>query len=343
MKHLLLVVLVLAGVLGAARTAMAEAPDCEAVIATFRGTTDRVFTCEVEQCLRERWKLDDAKIAQMRNGKASACPATIAAALPPPPKPTPPPYVDKKGIEWVFIPGGTFRIGLDYGPGKLRLGPSIEVSGFWLMKTEVTVGQFRRCVESKACRSPAAAITSGCNYYSKQKDLPINCITFSEAFGFARWAGGRLPSEAEWEYAARSGGKDWPHPWGQDEPTCDRVLMEDHRGECCGGDLLPGCSRPDGNSAHGVCDLVGSLSEMVADGRHYPEETPLDGKRWDLPGAGFTQEGYPTGEALRVVRGASCMAGPERHHNFVRGSAHWQTGHGTRGFRLARSTHPRLR
>ncbi len=200
------------------------------------------------------------------------------------------------GIAWVRIPGGSFQMGSDAGESDEKPVHTVHVSSFELMKTEVTVGQYRKCVEAGACTAPNdKSSATYCNWgYSGREDHPVNCVDWLQAQAFAKWAGGRLPTEAEWEYAARSGGESWTYPWGDEEATCSRAILSDGGNGCGEGRTWPVCSKPAGNSTHGVCDLAGNVWEWVQDGYHDSYSgAPGDGRAWE------------GGASDRVVRGGS--------------------------------------
>ena len=77
-----------------------------------------------------------------------------------------------------------------------------------------------------------------------------------------------MPTEAEWEHAAQSGGKAWTYPWGNKAATCSRAVLDDGGHGCSGDHTWPACSKPAANIAHGVCDLAGNVWAWVQDGYH---------------------------------------------------------------------------
>jgi formylglycine-generating enzyme required for sulfatase activity len=143
------------------------------------------------------------------------------------------------------------------------------VSGYRIDRTEVTVGQFRRCVAAGACKAPdrprCASRCGGHEYFRKQEDRPITAVKFEQAVAYCAWAGKRLPSEAEWTRAAL-GTEGRRFPWGGQPPSCERAAIK----QCLKPSdwSAPVCSRPAGNSQEGVCDLYGNAKEWV-DGRVY--------------------------------------------------------------------------
>jgi len=177
-------------------------------------------------------------------------------------------------IEFIQIKGGQFAMGSDEPscggcPGPARL---VQVADFQISKTEVTVAQWKACVEAGVC----GQVYDGkrCNITMVTRlNHPINCLTKSQATAFAGWVGGRLPTEAEWEYAARGQGQDIPFPWGDAAPSCERANVDG----CGKGRTWPVCSFPEGNTAQGLCDMGGNVAEWVADHHNQFSKVPADG------------------------------------------------------------------
>lgn len=189
-----------------------------------------------------------------------------------------------EGVEWISIKGGTFLYGISLEEMEHQLQrpdmneelrrhlpreiPQVsrEVKSFQMAKTETTVQQYSACVRAGACRQPPNE--NRCNYNKKDTETqPVNCVNWNDANAFCSWVGGRLPTEVEWEYAARSEGKTLRYPWGDSpEPSCEYAVIDTPQGRGCGKmHLLPVCSAPKGNSAQGLCDMAGNAWEWTAD------------------------------------------------------------------------------
>lgn len=190
----------------------------------------------------------------------------------------------KAGVQWVRIPGGTFTMGAsDLSHAQPH---QVAVKTFQIAKTLVTNKQYKACVEAGPC---PAAQDFGASFNGD--DQPVVGVDWSQAKTFSEWVGGRLPSEAEWEYAARSAGKDYKYPWGNEAATCERTVISD-----CGlKHTAPVCSKPAGNTAQGLCDMAGNAWEWMQDWYY----DTYDG----APSDGSARES-PTG-SLRVLRGGS--------------------------------------
>ena len=150
----------------------------------------------------------------------------------------------------------------DLGP-DVKPRHTVTVNSFEMAKTLVTVEQYKVCVDAKACTVPSAG--PDCNWGVPGRGKhPVNCVDWQQAQTFSAWEGGRLPTEAEWEYAARSGGRDQKYPWGDSPPTCEKAVFKG-----CGTGTAPVCSKPAGNTAQGLCDAAGNVWEWMED-RYHP-------------------------------------------------------------------------
>ena len=176
----------------------------------------------------------------------------------------------KDSMEWVLIKGGVFTI--SYGKDSAQqIG--VTVPSFMMSKSEVTVSAYRDCVEAGACTQPNA--DEFCNWGKADRDQhPVNCVDWSQARAFARWIGGDLPSESEWEYAARSQGKQHIYSWGSAKPSCEYAVMDEGGHGCGQGMTAPVCSKPKGNTLNGLCDMSGNVWEWVLDEDQSPRPTP---------------------------------------------------------------------
>ena len=226
----------------------------------------------------------------------------------------------KAGMVWVRIPGGSFMMG-STSEDDAEPVHRVTLGSFEMTRTEVTVAQYRACVTAGKCTKPGTG--RYCNWGKRGRDAhPVNCVDWSQARAFCGWAGGRLPSEARWEYAARSGGKSWTYPWGNAAPTCSRAVMGHGRKWCnaedpcgCGkNSTWPVCSRSAGNTAQGLCDMAGNVWEWTEDCWHDSYSgAPTDGSartrncsdsyRVDRGGSWLY-----SGGSLRAARRSNCSS-----------------------------------
>jgi formylglycine-generating enzyme required for sulfatase activity len=218
-----------------------------------------------------------------------------------------PPCVDRticeEGLCWVSICGGRFEMGSRLGTGDADEHPQrwVAVAHFEMLQSEVTVAQYAACVDDGVCEPwPSYGdIPPRCSWDEEgQDDHPMNCLDFEMASVYCEWAGGALPSEAQWEYAARSRGQDVTYPWGEAEPACG--LLQMHEEDCCGtGTSCPVCSFPKGHTEQGLCDMSGNIFEWTQDWYH---NSYLGAPRAAVP---WVEPSY----TLRTMRGGAIGSG----------------------------------
>ncbi|MEZ4614519.1 MAG: SUMF1/EgtB/PvdO family nonheme iron enzyme [Caldilineaceae bacterium] len=161
------------------------------------------------------------------------------------------------GAIYLYIPGGTFEMGAegaDAASPKEEPRHAVTVESFWLQQTETTNAQYGRCVDEGACSAPANDRWDDPTF----ADHPVSNVSWQQAAAYAAWAGGRLPTEAEWERSCRSDdGR--IYPWGNDDAS-DQLANYNN----AIGDTAPVGSYPAGQSAYGVLDLSGNLWEWTS-------------------------------------------------------------------------------
>jgi len=138
---------------------------------------------------------------------------------------------------------------------------TVYLDAFWIDQTDVTNAQYAKCVAAKFCRAPANISSGRRNAYygnSGFADYPMVNVDWNMAKAYCEWAGRKLPTEAEWEKAAR-GTDGRIFPWGS-EVDCNKANYRD-----CVGDTSRVGSYPAGASPYGALDMAGNVSEWVAD------------------------------------------------------------------------------
>ncbi len=190
------------------------------------------------------------------------------------------------------IRGGKFTMG---GAPADENAPHREVylSGYYIDKYEVTVYRYAKCLKEGSCTVPAA--DQGCvKMISAPNKAPINCVTWHQAASFCEFSGGSLPTEAQWEYAAK-GKTARSYPWGNEAPNCRKTQVADPDKNCKIDEAALVGSKEEGESPFGLQDMGGNLSEWVLDFYApfgaYVEETdpagPPSGKEKVVKGASY--------------------------------------------------------
>ena len=248
------------------------------------------------------------------------------------------------GLTYVWIPAGKFTMGCDLPDCRSNEKPTHEVTvskGFYLSQTETTVGAYRRFVAATGTRLPTEPFW---NFHSlnpgwKSVNSPISQVSWNEAAKYCEWIGGRLPTEAEWEYAARGGSTTVRYDdlekiaWYADnsgDVRIDALTISNTDNEHYedrimknGANAHPvGLKAP---NAFGLHDMIGNVWEWVAD--YY-------GENYDAGSASENPAGPATGTE-RIGRGGSYYVQSKRNTSTARSNQKPDYSNAGFGFRCA--------
>ena len=191
-----------------------------------------------------------------------------------------------KGGPMCDVPAGAFMMGCNNAVDTECRGDEspyhpVSVPAFRIDRFEVTVGDYKACVAASACTALPAGALYNCNVAGKDNH-PMNGPSWGQAKAYCHWAGKRLPTEAEWEKAAR-GLDGRKYPWGNGSLDCDHVVSQE--AGCAITGTEPVGSKPLGASPYGAEDMLGNVMEWVEDGYHGSYTgAPSDGSAWADPG-----------------------------------------------------------
>ena len=205
---------------------------------------------------------------------------------------------EEDGMEMVYVPAGEFEMGSESGVSDEKPVHTVYLDAYRIDKYEVSNAQYAKCVAAGDCTKPMYTNSSTrSNYFGNPEydHYPVTNVSWHQANTYCQWAGGDLPTEAQWEKAAR-GTDGRTYPWGNESPTCQLTNFNNGTYENpahCKGDTSLVSDSESGASPYGALNMAANVSEWVRD--------------WYGPyQSGDTQnpEGPSSGTA-RVIRGGS--------------------------------------
>jgi formylglycine-generating enzyme required for sulfatase activity/uncharacterized caspase-like protein len=227
---------------------------------------------------------------------------------------------DKDGMTLLYVPAGEFTMGSD-GESDEKPPHTVYLDAFYIDQTEVTNAMYAKCVTAGACSAPSSTESrTHTSYYGNSQfdNYPVLYVSWDDANKYCAWAGGDLPTEAQWEKAAR-GDDARVYPWGDQTPDASRLNFNNNV-----GDTTEVGKYPTGASPYGALDMAGNVWEWVRD---FYGSYPSSAQR---------NPTGPTSGNTRVLRGGSWLVGA----TVVRASDRGRYGPGNLvgdyGFRCAR-------
>jgi formylglycine-generating enzyme required for sulfatase activity len=247
----------------------------------------------------------------------------------PPPTITGPPTVpaagavkrrNKDGMDMVYVPAGEFTMGNN---DRARDAPAhpVYLDGYWIDRTEVTNAQYRLCVQAGACRAPTTCRWGQPTFDDGARaNHPVVCVSWNDAQAYCQWTNAQLPTEAQWEKAARSTDSR-AYPWGNAGPDCSRAQYRD-----CGAHTVAVGGKGAGASPYGALDMAGNVWEWTADWHadDYYSRSPYENPPGPGPGSG------------KLMRGGSWDAGTDEIQTTFRNAIEPGLMADDVGFRCAR-------
>lgn len=246
---------------------------------------------------------------------AGTPPSTVPTEIPPTPTQDNYKISELDGMEMIYIPAGEFTMGWEGidstvsvlpGPYPDFLVHQVNLEGYWIDKYEVTNQQYQKCVENGACKpcNQNNIPPQGTDYFTTPEyaEYPVVNVSWYMARDYCKWTGRRLPTEAEWEKAAR-GTDGRKYPWGNNKYSeiyaniCDKNCPNAKKGNISNPNFNDGFagpapvgSFPDGASPYGGMDMAGNVWEWTSTASEpYPYDANdgregnydiADGEKW---------------------------------------------------------------
>ena len=253
--------------------------------------TDGQSTKEIEVTLKAAGYEEHVKKFRVRQGRPFDWEFELDAKGP---KPL---IVERDGAEMVLIPAGEFEMGSNDGDDDERPVHTVYVDAFYMDKYEVTVGQYKKFVQATGHRAPDWAKVAK---YSPTEQHPIIYVSWHDAMAYAQWAGKRLPTEAEWERAARGGLNGQKYPWGNSIDSSKANYDRNVEGTTVVGRY--------GANGYGLYDMAGNVWEWCLDEydsdfyARSPRANPFSGSGGTITGV---INNFTNVKGSRVLRGGS--------------------------------------
>jgi formylglycine-generating enzyme required for sulfatase activity len=252
----------------------------------------------------------------------------------PTPSPTATPDPGSNKVEEILIPAGTFQMGCDSSNSVEFCNNyeqplhAVNLDTYHIDKYEVTNVRYKACVDAGVCTAPGSTSSKTRPSYFGNADhanYPVIHVNWTQANAFCLWEGKRLPTEAQWEKAARGSSDTRAYPWGDVDTPCS-LANYGQFGSCVGDTTAVG-SYPGGASPYGVMDMAGNVLEWVNDWwqEDYYSVSPNS-----------NPQGPDTGE-YRVVRGGSWFNSGYYVRSAYRNGYHPDYWYNGLGFRCVRS------